>query len=355
MKRAELPLRRDVLWLLQAALALDSAALAPSKAWGTEEEILQALPCLEDWDGPLSSPVSSLTLLDHNSVSPGSPVSLLLPLAPARQPQAILDHHQDMGDFQAVQGSARRIAYDAAAGRGIASTCTLVAEDALAHPSLTPGLAYALLGVILLDSLGLNAAAGKVTERDSRAALALQQYLLTHTRALSSQQPAPGVEDLQVLYSTLQGLKSDPAWWATLPLPTALAYDRKTFPGYSASSVLVSLSTLLSGPSLRALRDTLAQGEEPPLHFVLLTSMVMGEDGLPRRQLAIVRLAGAGESERVAQRVLAALTQPGCALQLQAEAHGCMDPQLRVDLFQQGNVKASRKQVVPIIQQAMVG
>lgn len=60
----------------------------------------------------------------------------------------ILDHHMDDGYCPHVSGDARRIAFDADAGRGIGSTCTLVAEAFLrdAKEALDATVARLLLG-----------------------------------------------------------------------------------------------------------------------------------------------------------------------------------------------------------------
>lgn len=76
---------------------------------------------------------------------------------------------------QDVTGRARNVSFDESLGRGVGSTCTLVAEAFLADaPSfLHADVALMLLGVILVDTLNLDPTMNKTTPRDEAAVSAL--------------------------------------------------------------------------------------------------------------------------------------------------------------------------------------
>lgn len=151
--------------------------------------------------------------------------------------ERIVDHHEDQGLYEKVTGGNRDIAFAAdaegfdalyssaqqkqsgisrvpslssnsstAGGRAlVASTCTLVAERYLSNPDLLcPAVAMLLLGVVLLDSVCLDASAGKVTSRDEAVAKALAAGLAGRSdREWKSE---------QALYRDLSGAKFDQGW-----------------------------------------------------------------------------------------------------------------------------------------------
>jgi len=186
------------------------------------------------------------------------PVPPSLPL-PTQLIEGIVDHHEDQGLYEWITDSKRDIAFSSeppdldsnhkhnnrdhnnscssidsendlsisrslstnsvTVGRAlVASTCTLVAERYLGHPSsssssssfspyssssslLTTPVALLLLGVILLDSVSLDERAGKVTPRDEKAARALMEIVAGREGGIGGGKEA--------LYKQLSGAKFD--------------------------------------------------------------------------------------------------------------------------------------------------
>jgi len=152
----------------------------------------------------------------------------------------ISDHHRDAGQHPHVAGSDREISFDEVERRGVGSTCTLVAQHLLSEaatvastscregggsavPAAEEGrllarqAASCLLGVILLDTINLDEAAGKTTPQDVAAVERLCALLDV------------SLPDRHRLFDTLSGLRMDPAWWLSLSVPQALRYDAKVF------------------------------------------------------------------------------------------------------------------------------
>ena len=186
-RRSDWPLRREAAYLLMAALGDEDDARYASAAQGAAlKELADLLVFLDD--GPTIEHVRRVrrdggtvraTLTDHNALDAGGRA---LGLHDADVVE-IVDHHADAGAHAHVVGNARRVDFDAVARRGVGSACTLVAAALLstarpsegrpALPPLDAPLAELLLGVILLDTGGLEAAAGRTTDEDRRVAAAL--------------------------------------------------------------------------------------------------------------------------------------------------------------------------------------
>jgi exopolyphosphatase len=100
-----------------------------------------------------------------------------LPAPLRRRVVEILDHHE---------GSPGRPRAEREILAPVGSACTLVAEQILLRlPSLlNPGLAVLLLGPVLLDTVNLDPGAGRVTERDRRAAVRLTEIAGSMGRGL---------------------------------------------------------------------------------------------------------------------------------------------------------------------------
>lgn len=76
----------------------------------------------------------------------------------------------------------RTISFEKAAGRGIGSTCSLVADELLKlratkSDALDAAVARLLLGVVLLDTVNLNPAAGRTTPADTAATVQLVEVI----------------------------------------------------------------------------------------------------------------------------------------------------------------------------------
>jgi hypothetical protein len=159
--------------------------------------------------------------------------------------EEIVDHHRDAGLYPTA---AREIAFNTASNAGIGSTCSIVAERLAAAAasgalcaSAASSAAVALAGVVALDCVNFDPAAGKATARDV-GALDLLRPLLPASCA-----------DVGALYARLEAAKFDPTFWAALPAAARLRFDMKRFDGpscaYGASTVLMTLQ----GANARAL------------------------------------------------------------------------------------------------------
>jgi exopolyphosphatase len=347
--------RREAVWLLETALAAEGGG-----EWRSDLVFLDELLGAGRVPSLAREGLIGVTLVDHNELKG----PLKAALGGREVVEAVIDHHADSGAHPTLVGLRRRIAWEGGArGSGIASTCTLLAQDVLArHAPPPPSVALALLGVILVDSVGLEAAAGKVTPHDAMAAAALFPLA-------DSAWPC-AADSGAALFRVLGGLKSDPAWWASLPPSEALSYDYKSFAcgagrEFGSSSLLHVVDTLGGCPvgegpevvpvSVETAEALLALlgGPAPPLAFILLLSARMeggssGERHM-RRQLA---MAWTGEGDDIAPRVLAALEDSPLDLRPRPHALPSSSP-LHLRVWEQGNTRASRKQVVPLILAAL--
>jgi inorganic pyrophosphatase/exopolyphosphatase len=235
--RAGLPLRREASVILAKWLGAGAA---------------EALGLFADELGGLAPPpAAALTLLDHNSLR--GPLAALQ-WGPCVR--AILDHHVDEGAHAHVAGRARAIDFDAAAQRGVGSTCSLVAlnllgaaaEEAAAGGQgrgssgsvLDAPLAEALLSVIALDTINMLPA--KATDKDAAAVAGLQGVLQAAAAAAAAATAASGAgagaapPTVASLFEHLNSLRSDRQWWLSLEPAAALGLDYKGFDYGSSSS-----------------------------------------------------------------------------------------------------------------------
>jgi exopolyphosphatase len=314
--------------------------------------------------------VAAVTLTDHNR------------LAPALQYRRnwtvieIVDHHQDEGEYTATcSGESRTIAF--AEGKAlVASACTLVAErlfELWKPPSgLFPGsVGVLLLGVILLDSVGLSEEVGKVTQRDRDAV----QRLISRTDwdelpdaskqtlRLASASSAP---DPMALFDLLQDSKYDTGFWNSLNVRDSLRQDYKSFPctngfEFGISSVLMPAQLFLSKEHVvDGVLDYMAdsnvtflaimfafQDEQRRLHRQLA---FCSTDNDPSRLDALVTHLESspppqGEDNSLDLRELGPLED---AAMISQPRHS---PVLWFRVFEQRNAVPSRKQVGPILEE----
>ena len=229
-------LRREAIYLLDKCLSAsatsstdtentDSAASSDSSSSGSSAPPLSSVLLFEG-DLDLTqlhrlAGVSALriSLVDHNKLT-GRLAAL------SDSVHDITDHHRDSGAHPLVTGDRRCISFDESVGRGVGSTCTLIAESLLQlqqerapNTVLDAAIAEMLLGVILLDTDGLSATSGKTTPTDVAVAARLRALL------------PPSFTDASALRlcSTLRDLRTDRDWWAALSPEQMLQCDYKTF------------------------------------------------------------------------------------------------------------------------------
>ncbi|GAX16820.1 exopolyphosphatase [Fistulifera solaris] len=279
----------------------------------------------------------SLTLVDHNRLD-----------APALEQgshfvKAIYDHHMDEGHHK-DSATIRNIAFSDKGEPTVASTCTLMVEK-MEGTKLPADLSLLLLGVILIDSVNLSPNAGKVTPRDEAAVQKLLKA--TNWQELDLDGSICGDSPLQpstsLLFDALQNAKFDPLFWNPLPVEDALRLDFKIFQAgdetFGISSVLLSAKNFLDKE--HAINSIEAFMERLQIKFfVIMFAYAKDSASSLTRELL---LCGKDASE-----VYAWLEREG-SLQLSFREQlldRCDQPVIVLD---QGNVKASRKIVAPIL------
>ena len=358
--RADLPLRRDVVILL------DLAGIDPQNLLYIDDDVVV--------DRLLAPPVSgkedprTITLTDHNRIR-----SSLRDLGPLVT--EIVDHHEDSGHHPGVtvESGKRSIAFYGGKAT-VASTCTLVTE--LLLDDQTPGgsgnkidgsLGLLLLGVILLDSVNMIPEAGKGTERDGRAIRALGE----RTDWAQISEVSPSIADATVfdeifpegrargpspdaLFDLLSGARNDPKFWAGLSTLDTLRIDYKRFevPGSSKtspiraiglSSVLTNTDSLLSKENF----ESELRGYESSCQVDLFGALTLEFlDGNLNREL-LLSSPNIFVLEGVTNYLL---SDEDAAFMQFNEREDLRTASTRV--FRQGNAKGSRKQVAPLLQRA---
>ena len=286
-----------------------------------------------------------ITLLDHNArvfPSVGKVVE-------------ILDHHDDQG--QHLEAPIRKIAFHNGQAT-VASTCTLVAEAVLRKTTnedpqevlLDPSMSVLLLGTIILDSVNMSPQAGKGTRRDARAMRLLLEQ--THWNDQTIPQPDPSQ-----LFDKLQQAKFDPVFWNGLSVMDALRLDYKAFDVSTSSTI--GLATILlpwkdfqQKANLVATLESYARDHSLNILGCMMTASL--PDGSLQRELLLcshnaTRLNMLVEQLQACQDNFLQLTeQEVLANPLNQEANP-----LAMRFFVQGNAKASRKQVAPILMEIM--
>jgi inorganic pyrophosphatase/exopolyphosphatase len=409
-------LRREAGFLLQRAADAAHDLASPfsgepktSLQWVADQLAFFDKPQLEGLQKLSSSSALSLTLVDHNAL-----VRPLRDLVASDRVVRIVDHHVDAKQHLHVTGEDRRISYDLAAGRGVGSTCTLVAQSLFslsgaetgseaAAVAIDAGIAELLLGVILLDTLGLSPSAGKTTPEDAAVVERLKAIIVAE-RADKAE------VDVSLLSKRLLGLREDLAFWRSLTPSEGLRFDYKAFEGPAArpsdkkgvnirigtSSYMAPLTCVLSGWNVEP-SFGLAEGEgaatgtegaavegegqatvqlqlDAPLAHALRAYaevqgcsylFLMSSTTVPslNRQIAIIHAPNAGGDALTAEDSAALLSLVTSHLQSESAGLKLCELQVKpvegvnisVRLFVQGNIRASRKQIVPMILATLAG
>lgn len=283
----------------------------------------------------LSSETLSLTLVDHNRLD-----------APSLEQRghvvkAIYDHHMDEG-YHKDSSTVRNIAFNNDGKAEVASTCTLMVERM--EGTLPADLSLLLLGVILIDSVNMSPDAGKVTQRDEAAVQKLlkgtnwQQLDMVENVCVENY-PRPSTS---ALFDALQNAKFDPIFWDSISLADALRLDFKSFKAaeetFGISSVLLPAKNLLDKEDAIANIEAFMKRAHINLLGIMLAYAKDAASPLTRELI----LSGKDSSA-----VLAWLESEG-SLQLSfREQLDNIDQ--TVIVLDQGNSRASRKQVAPIL------
>ena len=281
-----------------------------------------------------------VTLLDHNTLSNKK----LLPWRDQLEIQEIVDHHSDLGHHREVKK--RNVAF--ANGQAlVASTCTLVTGkmDAavVRHPAY-PVLSTMLLGVIALDSINFDPKAKRVTSRDVQAAQELGE------KAFATKEE---------LFTWLQAEKFNVEHWKAFTLANCLQVDYKELEFGAAgsnmkkvgiSAVLVDIEAFVcKADDAVALRDELSGFcKQNDLAFLVVMSLSMTSDNQRQRHLLFFQ-----ETGDEVKWCLAFFESDGSLLLTPLQLPETHSDE-HVVAFCQLNIEASRKQVAPLIQRALV-
>lgn len=330
VNRKELALRRETEILLQ-----------------TVNLELSDLVCLDELD--LQS-VDKIILVDHNSLAP----RIATQMPPSASVKEIYDHHQDAGHYLHISPELRQIAFDGINKVAtVGSTCTLVAEQYLASSSsssspsrtqtfLDSSISTLLLGVIALDTSNGDIAVGKATARDFHAMAALQ--------------PLAGV-DIDLLYAKLRDAKMDISFWRSLSTEQCLLLDYKQQPipmmchgpELGVSSALLPLHDLVEKSSFA--QQAWQYMEDQNLDMLGIMTFVL--DPAPARQIAF--LTRTAERSEQLNAYLTTGDTAASSLQLRSLELPAMSLEnvrntgLHLSAYRQENIKASRKQVLPLL------
>lgn len=293
-----------------------------------------------------------LTLLDHNALNTKRMVSAQLQSkSEIGQVVEILDHHMDLGKHPTAP--VREIAF--ADGQAlVASNCTLVAEKIVdfsnVHGRNDDVFALSstlLLAVIGLDSVNFDPKAKKVTARDIQVANELEKTSFATKEAL---------------FTWLQAEKFNPAHWDAFTVRNCLQCDYKEFqlPSdggvYGVSAILIDLQRFVkkADASAALIEQLQAFAQENNLAFLLVMTMYVDADGTRRRQLLFYEPSSSGDKETksLVPKCVQFLEQEG-SLQLERLELPATHAHEWLTAFSQRNAGASRKQVVPLLQQAL--
>ncbi|NWI69298.1 PRUN1 Exopolyphosphatase, partial [Todus mexicanus] len=215
----------------------------------------------------------------------------------------------------------------------VGSCATLVTERiAQGPPGVLDRLTAALLhGTILLDSINLSPAAGKVTPRDVACVALLEARF-------------PDLPARDAVFGALQAAKFDVSGLTTEQMLRkdlkALSSDELAL---AISGIYVDLETFLRRPGL--LQDLEAFCQARGYTGLVAMTVSFNERNEPSRQIAVYSRHDAFRG--TVCRVLEEATTPSLHLQ------PLPSPSPLVVAYTQGNVLASRKKVLPILRAAL--
>lgn len=279
----------------------------------------------------------SVTLVDHNRLDTPQLEQC------AYFVRAIYDHHMDEG-YHKESAALRNIAFGDDGKATVASTCTLMVERM--EETWPADLALLLLGVILIDSVNMSPEAGKVTQRDEAAVQKLLRG--TNWREIDINEevsleihPQPNT---LALFDALQNAKFDSIFWKSLSLSDALRLDFKLF--YSEDETFGISSVLLSAKDLLNKKDAITSirsfMKKRNINFLGIMLAYAKDAASPLTRELI--LCG-----KESLTIFSWLKSEN-ALQLSLREQ-LQNEETEVIVLDQGNSKASRKQVAPILVQ----
>jgi len=398
--RVDLTLRRDV------GVLFDMAGLDINDLICLEDCPLSAILDVEE---PKDVELN-LTLTDHNSLQSILGDSPELRTTLGGRVQEIVDHHADKGCHMHVPAALRNIAYDSAEGKELAgSACTLVAEILFStFPSLVlvssdfdvdardasfssnplisidsdtyksipdvSTIARLLAGTILVDTANMNPTFKKGTPRDDKALKALFG-IINHedTVTISSEEKVSmGRFERDDVFKRVNGAKTEQSFWIGLSAVDALRLDYKQFFSDASASdaqiaKAVGVSAVLLDPSLFLEKidvysavsaylshsgSSISENNKNTDVFVVMCLDTTGK--IPQRSMIVLAWASS-EGTSIVKALDDYLILKGTALELHNQ-QSLEIPGSGTSLgligwkATQGNLRMSRKQVAPLLE-----
>ena len=293
---------------------------------------------------------AEITLVDHNRLDTTAFSHLDWTV------NHILDHHYDEG-FHLDTCQTRDIAFQDTKAT-VASTTTLVAEHALEFLQLPSDVALLLLGTILLDSVNMNPAAGKGTQRDQATIDALLTKTNWRDGKLTVKEDDHKLWDAETgrphsstLFDRLQQAKFDVNFWKTLSVRDALRLDYKEFTPingvpFGASTVLLDWDSFAEKESFPESIIEYMQDTKVSFLAIMCTFTSSDSDTL-NRQLILCSKEMSLIEDMI--RYLEGLGTDDNLQLLEIKESSLSMDDLHLRAFDQGKVKASRKQVAPLL------
>eukprot|EP00471_Norrisiella_sphaerica_P012206 CAMPEP_0184494710 /NCGR_PEP_ID=MMETSP0113_2-20130426/29405_1 /TAXON_ID=91329 /ORGANISM="Norrisiella sphaerica, Strain BC52" /LENGTH=306 /DNA_ID=CAMNT_0026880573 /DNA_START=269 /DNA_END=1189 /DNA_ORIENTATION=+ len=270
-----------------------------------------------------------LLLVDHNKLAVSQEF-----LAPCVI--GVLDHHKDEKMYEDTCRF-RRI-------ETIGSTCSLIALQMLAEaPDLmTPEIATLLTSVILLDTSNLDPKVEKATPMDTKALAGLRKA------------GGVGADDYGKLYSKLMDMRMDISKLSSAQLLIKdTKYGIANGLHFAIASVPLRLETWVKrdAKGLDAFREFC---QEENLDALVVMTSFQDSEGKFARQLAIIgpeRSQGPAKALAKEMEMSAKLEVKRLELDWDKGVSGSKGPFFRA--YNQGNVKSSRKQVMPLVNEIL--
>uniref|UniRef100_A0A7S3L662 DHHA2 domain-containing protein n=1 Tax=Amphora coffeiformis TaxID=265554 RepID=A0A7S3L662_9STRA len=294
---------------------------------------------------------AEITLVDHNRLDSTAFPHLDWSV------NNILDHHYDEGLYMDTCQT-RDIAFQDDKAT-VASTTTMVAERATSEFSQVPSdVAILLLGTILLDSVNMNPAAGKGTPRDQAAIDALLSKTNWRDGKLVVKEDDPQLWDPETgrphpstLFDRLQQAKFDVKFWNALSVRDSLRLDYKEFTPsngvpFGVSTVLLDWGSFVEKDSFPESITEYMQDTKISFLGIMCTFTSSDSDAL-NRQLILC----ATEKPQIEDmtKYFQALGEEDNLQLVETKESTLTMENLVVRIFDQGKVKASRKQVAPLL------
>ena len=288
-----------------------------------------------------------ITLLDHNALSAQFESSILGIMNREKvEVVEIIDHHCDEQAHIHIQGRKRRIAFESEPSlKALTGSCCTLVHEAIVEDGgvITRDMAVPLLGVILLDTLNMDPAAHKGTDRD--------QIVLNEIKGTLNMDSSK----INTFFDELSNAKTDPKLWESLTVCESLRFDYKKFPAVnrcSGNTISIGFSSVLLPIDRFCEKQRLKEEILDYMNncgidcLVIMFFFIHKQSNQPTRELIVVERASTARlSAHLVNHVGSLELTPHTRFpSIDFNSVGCV-----VSAFNQGNIKFSRKQVAPIV------